>query len=472
MQEYLNFYINGEWVAPTTPKTLDVINPATEQPFAVISLGSAEDVDIAVKAARAAFETFSQTTIEERIEMLQRIKEVYKTRYEDIARGIMMEMGAPNSLASGPQTAVGLRHINSAISALQNFEFETKAGNADITHEPIGVCGLITPWNWPINQIVSKVAPALAAGCTMLLKPSEIAPISGLVFSEVMHEANIPAGVYNMINGTGLEVGEAMSAHPDIDMMSFTGSTRGGVAVAKGSADSVKRVSQELGGKSANIILEDSDFAEVVSRGVTHMMSNSGQSCNAPSRMLVPNERMQEAIDVARKAAANVIAGAPDDEEADIGPVVSDVQFNKIQRLIQAGIDEGATLVVGGPGKPDGLETGYYVKPTVFANVDNNMTIAREEIFGPVLSILGYEDEEDAVQIANDTDYGLAGYVASNNLDHARQVAKRIRAGQIHVNYQGGDTDVPFGGYKQSGNGREKGLWGLEEFLEVKAVIV
>ncbi|MEM7125939.1 MAG: aldehyde dehydrogenase family protein [Chloroflexota bacterium] len=472
MQEYLKFYINGEWVAPADPKTLDVINPATEQPFAAISLGSAEDVDRAVKSARAAFESFSQTTVEERIALLEKIKEVYQKRYDDIANGITMEMGAPATLASGAQTAVGLRHLDSAIKALQNFEFETTAGNSAIFHEPIGVCGLITPWNWPINQIVSKVAPALAAGCTMLLKPSEIAPISGLIFSEVMDEAGVPAGVYNMINGTGLEVGEAMSAHPDIDMMSFTGSTRGGIAVAKGSADSVKRVSQELGGKSPNVILEDANFTEAVSRGVTHMMTNSGQSCNAPTRMLVPDARMQEAIDVARKAAANVTPGAPNNAEADIGPVVSDVQYEKIQRLIQAGIDEGATLVVGGPGKPEGLETGYYVKPTVFANVENDMTIAREEIFGPVLSILGYEDEEEAIEIANDTDYGLAGWIASDDLDHARQVAKHIRAGQIHINYQGGDTDVPFGGYKQSGNGREKGLWGLEEFLEVKAVVV
>ncbi len=472
MQEYLKFYINGEWVAPVKAETLEVINPATEEAFATISLGSKADVDKAVQAARAAFETYSQSTVEERIQLLHAIIDVYKKRYDDIANAITLEMGAPKSLAGGPQTAVGLRHLESAIKALQEFEFETTAGNAAIRYEPVGVCGLITPWNWPINQIVSKVAPALAAGCTMLLKPSEIAPISGLVFAEVLDEAGVPAGVFNLINGTGLEVGEAMSAHPGIDMMSFTGSTRGGIAVAKGAADSVKRVSQELGGKSANIILEDADFEQAVTRGVMQMMSNSGQSCNAPSRMLVPAPRMDEAIDIARKTAANVVPGAPNDEEADIGPVVSDVQFQKIQRLIQAGMDEGATLVIGGPGKPDGLETGYYVKPTVFANVDNKMTIAREEIFGPVLSILGYEDEEEAIQIANDTDYGLAGYVASENLDHARKVAKRIRAGQIHINYAGGDTDVPFGGYKHSGNGREKGLWGLEEFLEVKAVVV
>lgn len=471
MQEYLNFYIDGKWVPPIKAQTLDVINPATEASFATISLGSEADVDQAVQAARKAFKTFSQTTAEERLEMLNAIKTVYKKRFNDVAQAISMEMGAPKSLAYGSQTVVGIQHLNSAMKALSNFEFETTAGNAAIVHEPIGVCGLITPWNWPMNQIVSKVAPAIAAGCTMVLKPSEIAPLSGLVFAEIIDEAGLPAGVFNLVNGTGPVVGEAMSAHPNIDMMSFTGSTRGGIAVAKGSANSVKRVCQELGGKSANIILEGADLSEAVSTGVLYMMDNSGQSCNAPSRMLVPQARMDEAIDAARTAINQVILGNPDSEETTIGPVVSDVQFEKIQRLIKCGIDEGATLVTGGAGKPDGLEIGYYVKPTVFANVDNNMTIAREEIFGPVLTILGYEDEDDAIKIANDTDYGLAGYVTSNDIDHARQVAKRIRAGQIHINYTSGSADVPFGGYKQSGNGREKGLWGLEEFLEVKAII-
>ncbi|MEM7331377.1 MAG: aldehyde dehydrogenase family protein [Chloroflexota bacterium] len=471
MKEYLNFYINGEWVPPVEPKTMDVINPATEQPFAVISLGSAADVDKAVKAARAAFETYSQTTVQERLDLLNEVINVYKKRYDDIADAISMEMGAPKDLAHGSQAGVGLNHLKSAIRSLKNFEFESTAGNATITHEPIGVCGLITPWNWPINQIVSKVAPALAAGCTVLLKPSEIAPIDALIFTEVLDEAGVPAGVFNLVNGIGIEVGEAMSAHPDIDMMSFTGSTRGGIAVAKGAADSVKRVSQELGGKSANIILEGADFGRAVAVGVKAMMVNSGQSCNAPSRMLVPQSRMEEAIEVASQTANRINPGDPNSEGTKIGPVVSDVQFEKIQRLIQTGIDEGATLIAGGAGKPDGLETGYYVKPTVFANVQNDMTIAREEIFGPVLTILGYEDEDDAVKIANDTEYGLAGYVVSKDAEHARRVAKRIRAGQIHINYAFGSTDVPFGGYKQSGNGREKGLWGLEEFLEVKAII-
>jgi len=470
LQRYLQFYINGHWVDPVQPETLDVINPATEAPFAVISVGSAADVDLAVKAARTAFATFSQTSLDERLELLEQIKVVYRKRFDEIAAAISAEMGAPRRLAYGAQTEVGMLHLNSTIKALQNFKFETTVGNALITHEPIGVCGLITPWNWPINQIVSKVAPALAAGCTMVLKPSEIAPISGLVFAEVMDEAGVPAGVFNLVNGYGTTVGEAMSAHPGIDMMSFTGSTRGGIAVAKAAANTVKRVSQELGGKSANIILEDADFEDAVTRGVRSVMGNSGQSCNAPTRLLVPAPRMNDAIEIARKAAVNVTPGAPDDDEADIGPVVSRTQYEKIQRLIQAGIDEGATLVAGGPGKPDGLETGYYVRPTVFANVHNDMQIAREEIFGPVVSILGYQDEEDAVQIANDTDYGLAGYIATNDKARALRLARRIRAGQIHINYTGGNTDVPFGGYKQSGNGREKGLWGLADFMEVKAI--
>lgn len=470
MQQYLKFYIDGQWVDPVQPETLEVLNPATEEAFALISVGSAGDVDRAVQAARRAFESFSQTSFEERLDLLHKIKEVFKRRYDEIAAAISAEMGAPHALAYGAQTDVGLRHLDSTIKALKNFQFETKAGNALVTHEPIGVCGLITPWNWPINQIVCKVAPALAVGCTMVLKPSEIAPISGLVFAEVMHEAGVPAGVFNLVNGYGEVVGEAMSAHPGIDMISFTGSTRGGIAVAKAAANTVKRVSQELGGKSANIILEDADFDDAVARGVRQIMVNSGQNCNAPSRMLVPSPRMDQAIEIARKTAANVIPGAPEDGEADIGPVVSQIQYERIQRLIQAGIDEGATLVAGGLGKPDGLDTGYYVRPTVFANVKNDMTIAREEIFGPVLSILGYQDEENAVEVANDTTYGLAGYIATNDMDRARRLAKRIRAGQIHINYVGGDTDVPFGGYKQSGNGREKGLWGLSEYLEVKAI--
>lgn len=471
MQEYLKFYIDGAWVAPNQAETLAVINPATEKPFATISVGSKADVDQAVQAARKAFDSYAQTTVEERVELLNKIKAVYKKRFNDIATAISMEMGAPKKLASGPQTAVGLSHINGFIQLLNQFEFEKNVANSTIIYEPIGVCGLITPWNWPMNQVVLKVMPALAAGCTMLLKPSEIAPISSLVFAELLDEAGLPPGVFNLVNGTGLGVGEAMSAHPDIDMMSFTGSTRGGVAVAKGAADTVKRVSQELGGKSPNIILDDADFSKTIYKGVMGLMNNSGQSCNAPSRMLVPQARMDEVIDLAAQAVTKVKPGDPNDDQTVIGPVVSQTQFDKIQHLIQAGLDEGATLVAGGPGKPEGLETGYYVKPTIFANVNNDMTIAREEIFGPVLVIIGYQDEDEAVRIANDTPYGLSGYVASTDADHAHRVAKRIRAGQVHVNYAYDQAGVPFGGYKQSGNGREKGEWGLEEFLEVKAVI-
>ena len=471
MKEYLKFYINGEWVDPAVPETLEVIDPSTEQPFAVISVGSAEDVDRAVKAARTAFESFSQTSLDERKEILNNIVTVYKKRFSDVGDAISSEMGAPTALAQGAQTAVGLGHLKSAVKALDAFEFEGSVGNAELYHEPIGVCGLITPWNWPINQIVSKVAPAIAAGCTMILKPSEIAPISGLVFAEILHEAGVPAGVFNLVNGYGITVGEAMSSHEGIDMMSFTGSTRGGIAVAKGSADSVKRVSQELGGKSANIILETADLATEVANGVNNIMNNSGQSCNAPTRMLVPASKMEEAIEVARTTAEKIVVGAPKAEGTTIGPVISETQFNKIQGLIQKGIDEGATLVTGGVGKPDGLETGYYVKPTIFGNVNNDMTVAREEIFGPVLVIIGYENDDDAVSIANDTEYGLAGFVCSNDMEHAKRIARRIRAGQIHINYQYGTTDVPFGGYKKSGNGREKGVHGLQDYLEVKAVI-
>ena len=470
MSDYLKFYINGEWVEPLTPATIDVINPATEEAYTQISAGSAADVDRAVAAARDAFDSFSQTSKAERLALLERIKDVYKTRWDDIAQAISDEMGAPIDLAKTWQTKLGIAHVKSAIKALSDFEFESEEDGLILRHEPVGVCGLITPWNWPMNQITAKVAPALAAGCTMVLKPSEESPIDAMIFAEIMHEAGVPAGVFNLVNGYGPVVGEAMSLHPDIDMMSFTGSTRGGVAVAKASADTVKRVSQELGGKSANILLDDVDIAAAVAEGVHYMMDNSGQSCNAPSRMLVPQHRMQEAIDAAKAATAEVAVDEPGKSGGHIGPVVNKAQFDKIQGLIQEGIDEGATLVAGGTGLPDGLSRGYYVKPTVFADVNNDMTVAREEIFGPVLTILGYEDEEEALRIANDTDYGLAGYVSSTDRDHAISVARRIRSGQVAINYVGGDSDTPFGGFKQSGNGREKGRWGLEEFTELKAI--
>ncbi len=470
MSNNLKFYINGAWVDPLTPATIDVINPATEKVYTQISAGSAADVDLAVTAARTAFDSYAQTSREQRLDLLQRIRELYKTRWDDIALAISEEMGAPIDLAKSWQTQLGIAHVKSAIKALQDFKFETEEDGLILRHEPIGVCGLITPWNWPMNQVAAKVAPALAAGCTMVLKPSEESPIDAMIFAEILHEAGVPAGVFNLINGYGPVVGEAMSSHPDIDMMSFTGSTRGGVAVARASADTVKRVSQELGGKSANILLDDVDIAAAVTEGVHYMMDNSGQSCNAPSRMLVPVDQLETAIEAAREAAESIAVDSPSKPGSHIGPVVNKLQFDKIQGLIQQGIDEGATLVAGGVGRPNGLNEGYYVKPTVFANVNNEMTIAREEIFGPVLAILAYEDEEDALRIANDTEYGLAGYVSSSDVGHAVAVARRIRSGQVAINYVGGNSDTPFGGFKQSGNGREKGRWGLEEFTELKAI--
>ncbi len=470
MQNHLKFYINGEWVDPVRAATIDVINPATEQAYTQISAGSADDIDRAVAAARAAFEGYSQWSVAQRLELLERIQEVYKTRLEDIATAISEEMGAPISMARGSQAILGTSHINAAINVLREFKFETVEDGMILRHEPIGVCGMITPWNWPMNQVAVKVVPALAAGCTMVLKPSEESPIDAMIFAEVLHEAGVPVGVFNLVNGYGPVVGEAMSTHAGIDMMSFTGSTRGGIAVAKASADTVKRVAQELGGKSANIILDDTDVATAVADGVNYCMGNSGQSCNAPTRMLVPNAQMDIAIAAARAAAEAILVDDPAREGNHIGPVVNRSQFEKIQGLIQRGIDEGATLVAGGTGRPGHLPIGYYVKPTVFANVDNNMTVAREEIFGPVISILGYDDEDQAIEIANDTDYGLAGYVSSGNMEHAIEVARRIRAGQVAINYNAGTAGTPFGGYKQSGNGREKGRWGLVEFLELKAI--
>lgn len=419
MKEYLQFYINGAWVDPVEAKTLEVINPATEEAVAKISLGGMADVDRAVAAANAAFPAFSQTSREDRIALMEKILKVYKTRYNDIAEAISAEMGAPITLSQKAQAATGVGHFMTAIKILKDYAFEEVRGTTLLRKEAVGVCGFITPWNWPINQIACKVAPALAAGCTMILKPSEVAPVNAYIFAQVLDEAGVPAGVFNLVNGDGPTVGAAMSAHPDIDMMSFTGSTRAGIAVARAAADTVKRVAQELGGKSANIILEDADFAKAVSRGVAGCMLNSGQSCNAPTRMLVPAARMEEAIEVARGAAERAAPGDPAQEDTAMGPVVSKVQFDKIQTLIEAGIAEGATLVTGGPGLPDGMNKGYFVRPTVFANVNNGMTIAREEVFGPVLTILGYENEDDAVAIANDTPYGLSGYVSSSDLAHA-----------------------------------------------------
>ena len=469
MREYLKFYINGQWVDPVEPKTLDVDNPTTEAVSGKIALGTAADVDKAVRAARTAFATWSQTTREERLDVLQAIMAEYAKRAGDLADAVSEEMGAPASLAAGPQVNLGLGHLATAIDVLKNFEFEEQHGSTLVVKEPIGVCGLITPWNWPINQIACKVFPALATGCTMVLKPSEVAPYSAQIFTEIIDAAGVPAGVYNLVYGDGPGVGTALSNHPDVDMVSFTGSTRAGIEVARNAAPTVKRVTQELGGKSPNIVLDDEDFAKSVVAGTSVMMMNSGQSCNAPSRMLVPAARMDEAIAVARETAAAVTVGDPDDKTA-IGPVASKAQFDKIQGLIQKGIDEGATLAVGGTGRPDGLGSGYYVKPTVFANVANDMTIAREEIFGPVLCILGYDDLDQALEIANDTEYGLAGYVSGADLDAARAVARRIRAGSVAINH-GFDMNAPFGGYKRSGNGREWGLFGFDDYLEIKAAL-
>ncbi len=471
MYEFKRFYIDGAWVTPPGRRELAVINPATEQEVGKIMLGTAEDVDVAVKAARAAFETYSQTSRDERVALLERIIKVYQRRMKDIAEAISDEMGAPMKFALNAQAGSGLGHFMSTLAALKEFEFEETLGTTMIRREPVGVCGLITPWNWPLNQIGCKVAPALAAGCTMVLKPSEVAPLSAHIFAEVMHEAGVPKGVFNMIDGDGPTVGEALSRHPDIDMMSFTGSTRAGVQVAKAAADTVKRVSQELGGKSANIILEDADLNAAVKNGVLSMMSNTGQSCNAPSRMLVPKKLYEEAVNIAKAVATKPVVGDPKKEGVTMGPVANKTQFEKIQRLLQTGIDEGATVVIGGPGRPDGIDKGYFIKPTVFANVNNDMTIAREEIFGPVLVMIPYETEEEAVRIANDTVYGLSGYVYSGDIEHARKIARRLRTGMVHLNGASGDINAPFGGYKQSGNGREWGKEGLKEFLEVKAMM-
>ena len=470
MREHLKFYIDGQWVDPVEPRTLDVENPATEEVAGRISIGSAADVDRAVEAARRAFDTFGQTSREERLDLLQRVVAEYQKRMGDLAAAVTEEMGAPASLAQRAQVPVGLGHLMTAIGVLKDFPFEQDRGPTKIVKEPIGVCGFITPWNWPLNQIACKVAPALATGCTMVLKPSEVAPFSGQIFAEIMHAAGVPAGVFNMIQGDGPGVGAAIAAHPGIDMVSFTGSTRAGIEVARAAAPTVKRVAQELGGKSPNIVLDDDALATGVARGVQTMMTNSGQSCNAPTRMLVPQARMEEAIDAARAAAQKVTVGDPNGN-MHLGPVVNRTQFDKIQALIQAGIDEGATLVAGGVGRPEGLERGYYVQPTVFANVTSDMAIAREEIFGPVLSILGYGDVDEAVRIGNDTEYGLAAYVQGADLEAARKVASRLRAGQVSINGGGGDMTAPFGGYKMSGNGREWGDFAFHEFLEVKAVL-
>jgi len=470
MKDRRKFYIDGKWVDPAEAHDFAVINPANEEPIATISLGSATDVDRAVSAAKRAFETYSETTPAERLTLLRRIIEVYQSRMEEMAETISREMGAPISLSRKAQAPAGLAHLLETVKVLEHFRFDELKGSTLMRKEPIGVCGLITPWNWPMNQIVCKVAPALAAGCTMVLKPSEIAPLSAYLLAQILHEAAVPPGVFNLVNGNGPTVGAAISSHPDVAMVSFTGSTRAGVAIAVAAASTVKRVTQELGGKSANIILEDADFDKAVKQGAQECFRNTGQSCNAPTRMLVPRLKMAMAVEAARQAAEATKVGDPFTEGTSLGPLASKAQFEKVQRLINKGIAEGAKLIAGGPGRPEGINKGYFVKPTVFADVSNDMVIAREEIFGPVLCIISYETEDDAVRIANDTPYGLSGFVTSGDRERAGRVAKRIRSGNVHINGARVDFGGCFGGFKQSGNGREWGEAGLEEFLELKAI--
>ena len=470
MKDLRHFYINGQWVEPVKANDLHVENPANEEMIATISLGATADVEAAVAAAKAAFTLYSQVSVDERVALMEKLLQTYMSRVDEMAAAISMEMGAPISFATAAQADCGRGHIAAAIEALKVFEFERQVHNTCIIKEPIGVCGFITPWNWPINQITCKVAPALATGCTMVLKPSEIAPISGYLFSEMVHQAGFPAGVYNMVNGDGPDVGAVISSHPDIDMVSFTGSTRAGILVAKAAAETVKRVTQELGGKSPNIIFEDADLETAVRSGVSNMMGNTGQSCNAPSRMLVQASVYDRAVQIAKQAAENIKVAQPTEEGWHLGPLSSRVQFDKVQGLIKAGIEEGAELVAGGLGKPEGLEAGYFVKPTVFAGANNQMMIAREEIFGPVLTMIPFETEEDAIAIANDTPYGLAAYLSTGDDERAKRVAGKLRAGMVSLNSASQNYTAPFGGYKQSGNGREWGEFGFDDFLELKGI--
>ncbi|MGS2724610.1 aldehyde dehydrogenase family protein [Porticoccus sp. GXU_MW_L64] len=470
MENLRKFYIDGQWVEPLESTDYPVENPATEEQFATTVLGRAADVERAIAAARAAFDGFSQTSREQRLAMLERLLAGYMERYDEIAAAITQEMGAPVSFSKAAQADTGRGHIQATIDALKNYRFEEDISSARVVKEPIGVCGFICPWNWPINQVVCKVAPAIAAGCTMVVKPSEDTPVSAMLFAEVVDQAGIPPGVFNMINGTGPDVGAVLSTHPQVDMVSLTGSTRVGALVSKAAADTIKRVALELGGKSPNLILDDADLEKAVKWGVFNCMENTGQSCNAPTRMLVPQSRYEEALEVAGRIAAKVQVGDPQQVGRHLGPLASKKQYDNVQRYIQAGIDEGARLLCGGLGKPQGFERGHYAKPTIFADVHNHMTIAREEIFGPVLAIIPYGDEEEGIAIANDTVYGLAAYVQGSDQERCRRVARRLKAGMVHLNgaYQG--YDAPFGGYKQSGNCREWGAYGFEDFLEIKAI--
>lgn len=471
MLDKRKFYINGEWVDPIAPHDLEVINPATEKPIAVISMGTAADIDRAVAAAKTAFQSYSRTSLDERIALLEKLLEIYTRRYDEMARTITLELGAPITMSTDQQAHVGVGHLEGFIEALKRIKLREELPNGDIVlREPIGVCGLITPWNWPINQIALKVVPALATGSTCILKPSEFTPLNALLYAEMVHKAGFPAGTFNLVNGDGVNVGAALSKHRDVDMMSFTGSTRAGTAVSKDAADTVKRVTLELGGKSPNIVFEDADLEERISGSVHECFNNSGQSCDAPTRLLVQRSVYDQAVEIAKRVGSEVSVGNPEEAGEHIGPLVSDIQYGRVQTLIEAGIAEGAELLVGGPGKPDGFETGYFVKPTIFAGVNNQMRIARDEVFGPVLAIIPFDTEEEAIEVANDTNYGLAAYIQSADLDRAERVAARLRAGMVHINGAPHRYGSPFGGYKQSGNGREGGMFGLEDFLEIKTV--
>lgn len=474
MSNHRNFYIDGKWIKPSTSGALDVINPATEEAFTAISMGGAADVDKAVASAKSTFSTWGFTDPADRITLIEKLVDIYERRNDEMAQAISSEMGAPISMAKTDQAVAGSYHLRGFLKALETFPWEhslrSDSPGEHIVHEPIGVVGLITPWNWPMNQVALKVGAALAAGCTMVLKPSEIAPVSSMLFAEFMDEAGCPSGAFNLVNGDGPTVGEAMSTHPDIDAMSLTGSARAGIAVTKSSADTIKRVLLELGGKGANIVFADSDPNKSVKRGARSCFHNTGQSCNAPTRMLVEHSIYDRAVEIATKIAESTSVGDPATEGRHIGPLSSQAQFDKVQSLIQAGIDEGARLVAGGPGRPEGFNRGYYTRPTVFADVDNSMTVAREEIFGPVLSMIPFKDEAEAIEIANDTPYGLTAYVQSGDQQRAENVARRLRSGMVQMNGASRPMGSPFGGYKQSGIGREGGYWGILDFLEVKAI--
>ena len=474
MKELVNqrkFYINGSWVDPSTNRTIDVVDPSTEQSLGKIAMATDDDINQAVSAARSAFENFSVTSRDERISLLEAIIVHYEYRMSDLGKTISAELGAPISLSRKAHCRMGLNHLKVTLEVLKSFSFSEDFGSARVVREPAGVCALITPWNWPMNQISCKVAPALAAGCTMILKPSEITPVSAIIFTEILDAAGVPKGVFNLVNGDGPTAGAQLASHPDIDVVSITGSTRAGIEVAKDAAPTVKRVLQELGGKSANIILEDADIEKSISRDTKAVFTNSGQTCNAPTRMLVPHKLMETAATLASGVADNLVVGDPKKYETDIGPLVSEAQFERVQAYIKAGINEGAKLETGGAGRPIHLSRGFYTKPTVFSHVSNNMSVAQEEIFGPVLVIIGYENEQEAIEIANDTPYGLAGFISSSNMERAKSIAGRLRCGTVSIN--GGKTDrrTPMGGYKHSGNGREHGIYGFSEFLETKSIL-